>query len=230
MQQKHNLMIVEDSPKLNAMLTEYFKQQSFEVTSVSNGEEACKKIIALKPDIVLLDLMLPGEDGLSVCRKVRHRYSGKIMILTASDDDFDHVSALEIGADDFITKPIKPRVLLARIRNILRHHAKSPTQREAHILDSGQLHLNSSRQSCHFAGEEIILTQSEFKLLWLLASNPDEILSRDRLVLELKGIEYDGLDRSIDNKVMSLRKKLHERMEQRRILTIRGQGYVFSPN
>ena len=227
---KHTLYIIEDDTKLREMLTEYFSSQDFDVTSFESGDSVAAVIIEKQPDLVILDLMLPGVDGLTICRQIRSGYQGKVVMLTASDDDFDHVAALEIGADDFITKPIKPRVLLARMRMLLRRPANG-NKGQKKTIEFGQLFLNEARKSCILNGDSIPMSDSEFDLLWALASSPDQALSRDELTKILRGIEYDGLDRTVDNKVVGLRKKLGDTSTTpKRIITVRGKGYLFVPD
>ncbi|CAM3232598.1 response regulator [Vibrio neptunius] len=231
-----SLFIVEDDIKLRSMLEEYFVKQDFEVTTFEDGSSAVEAVVQHQPDLLLLDLMLPGMDGLTICRQIRAKYSGKVLMLTASDDDFDHVAALEIGADDFVSKPIKPRVLLARMRMLLRRNSLSETSTEIDskplsTLTYGQLSLNQARKICVLDGTQVSMSDSDFDLLWILASAPDEVLSRDFLTQTLRGIEYDGLDRTIDNKVVSLRKKLGDNSATpKRIITVRGKGYLFVPD
>jgi len=226
---QHKMIIVEDDLKLQTMLKDYFITQGFEVTTLDDGEAAAHTIIAQQPDIVLLDLMLPVMDGLTICRQTRSSYRGKILMLTASDDDFDHVAGLETGADDFVTKPIKPRVLLARVRSLLRRQEvqDTPTQ-DDELLTFGRLVLKNRYKKCELAGQVLPLTDSEFDLLWLLASHPDTPLSRDYLTQALRGIEYDGIDRTVDNKVVRLRKLLgDDKAPAEKVQTIRGKGYLF---
>ncbi|MGF1770167.1 response regulator [Enterovibrio makurazakiensis] len=231
------LFIVEDDDKLRQLLSSYFREQDFEVQAFDQGETAIAAILSEQPDIVMLDLMLPDIDGLTICRQIRPHFSGKVLMLTASDDDFDHVAALEIGADDFVTKPIKPRVLLARLRALIRR-TDTQTQTAEHspsialnTLVYGSLTLNKSRKRCALAEKHIPLSDSEFDLLWLLAESADKVLSRDTLTLAVRGIEYDGLDRTVDNKVVSLRKKLGDNPSSPcRIITVRGKGYLFVPD
>ncbi|CAH1607614.1 DNA-binding transcriptional regulator RstA [Vibrio jasicida] len=227
---KQSLIIVEDDPKLQAMLSEYFAEQGFEVSCFDNGTDAPEAILESQPDLVLLDLMLPGQDGLSVCRQIRECYKGKVLMLTASDDDFDHVAALEIGADDFVTKPIKPRVLLARIRMLLRRKETTASDSDT-CLEIGVLCLNRLRKACNLNHEPIALTDGEFDLLWVLASHPEQTLSREWLTKTLRGIEYDGTDRTIDNRIVTLRKKLSDSTTPpQKIITVRGKGYLFMPD
>ncbi|WP_153447076.1 response regulator transcription factor [Vibrio algicola] len=223
-----SMVIVEDDIKLQTMLKDYFLQQQFVVEVLSNGENITKLIESINPDIIILDLMLPNEDGLSICRRIRQKYLGKIVMLTASDDDFDHVAALEVGADDFITKPIKPRVLLARLRAVLRRNYHLSVENTEHcVFDS--LQLDSTCKKCHLNNALISLTDSEFDLLWHLAQSPNTPVSRDILTKQLRGIDYDGIDRTIDNKIVSLRKKLHDDPSSpNKIITVRGKGYLFS--
>lgn len=231
-----SLFIVEDDIKLRSMLEEYFVKQDFEVTTFEDGSSAVEAVVQHQPDLLLLDLMLPGMDGLTICRQIRAKYSGKVLMLTASDDDFDHVAALEIGADDFVSKPIKPRVLLARMRMLLRRNSLGEASTDIdskplNTLTYGQLSLNQARKICILDGAQVSMSDSDFDLLWILASSPDEVLSRDFLTQTLRGIEYDGLDRTIDNKVVSLRKKLDDNSATpKRIITVRGKGYLFVPD
>ncbi|EGQ9938465.1 response regulator [Vibrio vulnificus] len=230
MVEDQKLIIVEDDIKLQQMLSDYFMSQGFSVITVDNGTDAPEMILNEKPALVLLDLMLPGQDGLSVCRQIRDAYNGKILMLTASDDDFDHVAALEIGADDFVNKPIKPRVLLARVRMLLRRPDVAVNQ-DANNCRYGTLKLNRIRRECQLADQTINLTDGEFDLLWLLATSAQQVLSRESLTKALRGIEYDGVDRTIDNRVVTLRKKLNDTTTPpKKILTVRGKGYMFMPD
>ncbi|UPQ89121.1 response regulator [Vibrio sinaloensis] len=228
-----SLVIVEDDLKLSQMLADYFTSLEFTVTTFPSGQQAIPYITVYQPDIVILDLMLPDIDGLTICRQIRPDYSGKVLMLTASDDDFDHVAALEIGADDFVNKPIKPRVLLARMRMLLRRvsgHCEVE-QQSGNLRKFDALELNGARKVCRLHGQEVTMSDSEFDLLWALANAPDEVLSRDVLTKTLRGIEYDGLDRTVDNKIVSLRKKLGDTSATpKRILTVRGKGYLFVPD
>lgn len=234
---KPRLILVEDDEKLSKVLCQYFNKHDYDTLAVLNGSEAPGIILKEKPDLVILDLMLPGKDGLTVCREVRPGFDGKIMMLTANDDDMDQVAALEMGVDDYVTKPIKPRVLLARLRMLLRRDTpkatptaivntdKTKTAREKRF---GQLHMHQSLRECHLGEEFVALTSGEFDLLWLLASSPDQIFSRDELTHAVRGIEYDGLDRTVDNRIASLRKKLGDSSQRpKRIVTVRGKGYLF---
>lgn len=235
------IVLVEDDEKLCELLANYLRQQQFEVITVHDGLQAPDVIISHQPDLVVLDLMLPGMDGLSICRKIRGKVQSKIMILTASDDDIDHVAGLEVGGDDFVNKPIKPRVLLARIRMLLRRQindtnldcdaACQATASDELEHRYGTLTINHRSRNCEMDGETVCLTDSEFNLLWLLASHPDEVLTREFLVMETRGIKYDGLDRTIDNKIVTLRKKLGDNPSlPRKIITVRGKGYLFVPD
>ncbi|MCU4201184.1 response regulator transcription factor CarR [Vibrio cholerae] len=232
MSNQPSLYIIEDDTKLREMLAEYMTNQGFQVTTFATGETAPEQILLNQPDLVLLDLMLPGENGLTICRQIRAQFLGKILMLTASDDDFDHVAALEMGADDFVNKPIKPRVLLARIRMLMRREERTSASADAtHLLQFGALLLNQSRRYCELDGEVINLSDSEFDLLWLLASAADQVVSREFLTKSLRGIEYDGLDRTVDNKIVTLRKKLcDDSSTPKRIITVRGKGYLFVPD
>ncbi|WP_295893646.1 response regulator [uncultured Vibrio sp.] len=226
---KIKMIIVEDDLKLQQLLKSYFVSQDFDVTTLDDGNDAAKTILSQQPDIVLLDLMLPVTDGLTICRQTRSHYQGKILMLTASEDDFDHVAGLETGADDYVTKPIKPRVLLARVRSLLRRQESNTIPLDdSEQRQFNQLVLKNTYKRCELSGVALSLTDSEFDLLWLLANNPDTPLSRDYLTQTLRGIEYDGIDRTIDNKIVRLRKLLgDDKTPAEKIQTIRGKGYLF---
>lgn len=230
------ILLVEDDEKLAEILASYFSRNGFEVNAAYTGEKAIEQLDHFVPDIIILDLMLPGMDGLSLCRHIRSGFDGKILFLTASDDDMDQVAALEMGADDFVCKPLQPRVLLARIRMLLRRKEQEGSgdlsgghKSENNSLVLGALELRKKQQLCFLEDQEVSLTSGEFDLLWLLASHADEPLSRDELVLKTRGIEYDGLDRTIDNRIVSLRKKLGDSSSRpRHIITVRGKGYLLA--
>lgn len=222
------IVIVEDDDKFREMLAEYFQTEGFKVATTRLGLEAPALVEKVYPDLVLLNLMLKDQDGLTICRQIRTWFTGKILILTASDDDFDHVAALEMGADDFVVKPIKPRVLLARIRVLLRQTSSFDTTPQNRQLEFGQFVLSQSNRRCVLAGNTITLTDFEFDLLWLLAQSAGNILSRDVLTKELRGIDYDGIDRSVDNRIVALRKKLEiNPTVPQGIITVYGRGYLF---
>lgn len=237
-----SLCLVEDDKELSSLMAKYLQQHGFDVTTVTDGTHAVESILLEQPEIVVLDLMLPGKDGLTICRELRPQYQGGILFLTASEDDIDHVAGLEIGADDYITKPVKPRVLLARIRMLLRHlgnameratesTATPPKGDSKNRLSFGILSICNSSRSVELNNKTVSLTTSEFDLLWLLASHAEEILTRDFIYRSLRGREYDGMDRAIDTNVANLRKKLGDSSSlSKRLLTVRGKGYLFVPD
>lgn len=230
------ILLIEDDQKLATLLSTYITNFGFKVNIVANGNEAVTQILSISPGLVILDLMLPGQDGLSICREVRNQYAGKILMLTASGDDMDQVAALEMGADDFVQKPVQPRVLLARIRALLRRNEQSTEINSVQNtnpkeLRFGDLFVNQSLQRCQLLDELVPLTPSEFTLLWHLATHSEQVQSREALLKSLRNIEYDGLDRSIDNKIAQLRKKLNDDAARPRgIITVRGKGYMFVPD
>ena len=227
------ILLVEDDTRLSALIQEYLQKQAMVVTIEHRGDLACNRIIAESPDLVILDLMLPGMDGLEVCKTVRPQYAGPIMMLTARDEDIDQVVGLEIGADDYITKPVQPRVLLARIRALMRRFSNTSSTQQAQQVEKseysyGCFTISATAREAWLHDEVLDLTTNDFDLLWLLASNPGEIFTRDTILENLRGIDYDGIDRSVDIRVSRLRKKLGDDTgHPLRIKTIRGKGYLF---
>ena len=231
---KIRIFIVEDDVKLLTLIQEYLSAQGYEVTGETQGDRAPDRIIREIPDLVILDLMLPGLDGLSVLRRIRSQYDEPVLILTAKEDDMDQVAGLESGADDYVKKPVIPRILLARIRALLRRknscldtNQLSEKISEDH-LEFGALIIENASRRVRLDNEEIILPTSEYDLLWYLAKNSGKIISREELYLELKGYDYDGLDRGMDMAVSRLRKKMGDNTKSPfRIKTVWGKGYLF---
>ena len=227
------ILLVEDDTRLSALIQEYLQKQAMLVSIEHRGDLACDRIIADSPDLVILDLMLPGMDGLEVCKAVRPQYAGPIMMLTARDEDIDQVVGLEIGADDYVTKPVQPRVLLARIRALMRRFSNNGSavqaqQSEKSEYSYGSFTISISAREAWLHDEALDLTTNDFDLLWLLASNPGKIFTRDAILESLRGIDYDGIDRSVDIRISRLRKKLSDDTgHPLRIKTIRGKGYLF---
>ena len=230
------VLIVEDDERLADLTREYLESNGMQVGVEGDGSAAVERIKTEQPDLVILDLMLPGEDGLSICRLVRPYYTGPIIMLTARDDDLDQVLGLEMGADDYLSKPVRPRVLLARIRALLRRVKDSNANRENGIEgEDGQTRVtfanlvvdNSMREA--WLDEQVIeLTSAEFDLLWLLSSNAGRVLSREEIFTALRGIEYDGQDRSIDVRISRIRPKIgDDPLQPKRIKTVRSKGYLF---
>ncbi|RMF12960.1 MAG: response regulator [Gammaproteobacteria bacterium] len=230
------ILIVEDDERLADLTREYLESNGLVVSVEGNGTRAIERIEQEQPDLVVLDLMLPGEDGLSICRKVRPAYSGPILMLTARTDDLDQVLGLEMGADDYMCKPVRPRVLLARIRALLRRIKEQAAQdggsgsqdEEPVRLEFNDLVIDRSMREAWLEEQSIDLTSAEFDLLWLLASNAGRVLSREEIFTALRGIEYDGQDRSIDVRVSRIRPKIgDDPVHPRRIKTVRSKGYLF---
>ena len=222
-----HVLIIEDDVRLAELTRDYLEANGFQVTVESEGSRGVEQIQALQPDLVILDLMLPGEDGLSICRRARPDYSGPILMLTARTDDMDQVLGLEMGADDYVPKPVQPRVLLARMRALLRR-ADNTEQGGDVRLSFGNLEIDSATREAWLEGDRIDLTSAEFDLLWLLASNAGRVLTREEIFSDLRGIKYDGQDRSIDVRVSRIRPKIGDDPNHpHRIKTVRSKGYLF---
>lgn len=226
------VLIVEDDERLATLTREYLEGNGFQVEVEGDGARAVERIHQVQPDLVILDVMLPGEDGLSICRRVKMNLDLPILMLTARADDMDQVLGLEMGADDYVAKPVRPRVLLARIRALLRRAETSPTalntDETQSRLDYGGLVIDSAMREAWLNGEGVDLTSAEFDLLWLLATHAGRVLTREEIFTSLRGIEYDGQDRSIDVRISRIRPKIgDDPVHPRRIKTVRSKGYLF---
>ena len=230
-QEAWQILIVEDDQRLAELTREYLESNGLHVAIEGNGAVAAQRIIDEQPDLVILDLMLPGEDGLSICRKVRERFNGPILMLTARTDDTDQIQGLDLGADDYVCKPVRPRLLLARIQALLRRSEPEPSvPQKPRRLEFGPLVVDDALREAWLQGNGIELTSAEFDLLWLLVSNAGRILSREEIFTALRGIGYDGQDRSIDVRISRIRPKIGDDPDHPRLIkTIRSKGYLFVP-
>ncbi len=229
------ILLVEDDARLANLVREYLEKHGFRVMVEHRGDQALARIQAECPDLLVLDLMLPGMDGFDICRAVRPDFPGPILMLTARDEDIDQVVGLELGADDYVTKPVQPRVLLARLRALVRRFglagAKVGESQTDAPVTFGKLRIESQSRNVILDGSPVELSTGEFDLLVLLARHAGEVLSRDGILKALRGIGYDGLDRSVDIAVSRLRRKLgDDAAHPFRIKTVRGRGYLFVPD
>jgi two-component system response regulator RstA len=223
------VLLVEDSARLAASIRDYLEQHGFEVTTEGDGLAAANNFERLKPDLVILDLMLPGKDGLALCREIRRNHRVPILILTARGENIDQVLGLEMGADDYVVKPVEPRVLLARIEAILRRAAAPASRAAEPTVHAGRLTIDAARRSAAIEGREVDLTTGDFDILWLLASRQGNVVTRDEILRVVRGISYDGLDRSIDARICRLRRKLQDAGgAESMIKTVRLRGYLFA--
>ena len=225
----NRILLVEDNKKLSKLIMEYLTNHDFLVHCESRGDKAVYRILNENYFLVIIDLNLPGLNGLQICKLVRKSFNGFILMLTASESDDDQITGLNDGADDYVKKPIQPQVLLARIHALSRR--TSPRQSDKTKLIFEKLVIDLEKREVKFKNKLIDLKPSEFDLLVLLATNPGTSLTRDNIMQALRGIDYDGVDRTIDLRISYLRNKLGDNPnEPFRIKTVRGKGYVFQPD
>ncbi len=226
------ILIVEDDKRLSALIGAYLSQRGYEIHVEERGDTAEQRVADCKPHLLILDLMLPGMDGLSICRAIRDSYRGPIMVLTAKTSDMDQVLCLEMGADDFVKKPVDPMVLLARIRSLLRRTETKDGERVetagGSSVTCNSLSIDTASRAVFLCGNEVELTTGEYDLLLYLVQNPGTVITREALYSHLRGMEYDGVDRSVDVYISRLRKKLGDHSSPpARIKTVWGTGYLF---
>ncbi len=223
----HRVLVVEDDAPLASMVADFLAVHGFDVSIEGRGDTAVMRIQEDHPDAVVLDVNLPGLDGFSICRAIRTNYRGPIIMLTARGEEIDEVLGLEAGADDYMAKPVRPRALLARLQMHLRR--ATPEDQGSGSITVGALAVDVGRRVVELDGAAIDLTTAEFELLHLLAIHAGETLSRNDIYLEIHGVKYDGLDRSIDLRISRLRKKLgDDPAHPQRIKSVRGVGYMLS--
>ncbi|MFC3032239.1 response regulator [Pseudoalteromonas fenneropenaei] len=226
------ILLVEDDVSLAQWVAEYLTNQGYTTVCCARGDLAVEQVKKLNPDLVLLDLMLPGQDGISVCRALRQFYHKPIIMMTAKDEEMDEVIGLEVGASDYVIKPVRPRALLARIKSALRLPQEADSSKTAATqLVVGNLVIDSQARKVLLDGSEVIVSTSEYLLLNFLASHAGEVVSRDAVFKATKGREYDGLDRSVDVLISALRKKFNDDPQNpEKIKTIWGRGYLLVPS
>ncbi len=220
------ILIIEDEPKVARLARDYLEKNNYRVFIANDGKSGLATARGEKPDLLILDLMLPEMDGLDVCRALRRESDIPIIMLTARAEETDRLIGLELGADDYITKPFSPRELVARVRALLRR-AKGRVYQSG-IIRVSDLELNTESHTLDLAGEDIHLTRIEFNLLETMARHPSQIFSRAQLLENLHGVAYIGYDRSIDAHIKNLRRKIEDNpAEPKYILTVYGVGYKF---
>jgi DNA-binding response OmpR family regulator len=217
------VLVVDDEPKLAAIARDYLVAAGFVVIVAPDGPQGLALTRRERPDLVVLDLMLPGMDGLDVCREIRRESSVPIIMLTARVEETDKLIGLELGADDYLTKPFSPRELVARVRVILRRAAGGEPPE---LIRAGELTLDRTRYQVELSGRSMDLTPTEFEILATLAGQPGRIFSRDQLLSAAHGVSFDGYERAIDWHIRNLRRKL-ESDDDTHIVTVHGVGYKY---
>lgn len=221
------VLIVDDDKNICDLLRLYLEKEGYSVILSHDGEEAVVKFNALKPDIVLLDVMLPGLDGWQVCREIRKKSNIPILMITAKSDTFDKVLGLELGADDYIVKPFDSKEVIARIKAVVRRTGQSPAEMEAREVRYDKLSVNMTRYELKVDGKVVDAPPKELELLFYLASNPNRVYTRDQLLDEVWGFEYYGDSRTIDVHIKRLREKLEGVSDKWELKTVWGVGYKF---
>jgi DNA-binding response OmpR family regulator len=220
------ILVIDDEPKIVEICQDYLVKAGYKVSHAYDGLTGLALAQRFQPDLVVLDLMLPGMDGLEVCRELRIESNVPIIMLTACVEESDKLIGLELGADDYITKPFSPRELVARVRTVLRRGTGNP---QVEIIHAGDLTLDRGHYSARFPDREISLTPTEFDLLATLASQPGRIFSRAQLLTALHGVAFESYERAIDSHIRNLRRKIEPLDgETNYIITVHGAGYKFN--
>jgi len=220
-----NILIIDDDGKLNNLLIDYFSKFGFKTTAVTHPEEGFKVLRRRLPDILILDVMLPGMDGFEVCKEIRREYSVPIIMLTARGEVTDRIVGLELGADDYLPKPFEPRELVARIQSVLR---RSSENLKSDLVKFGRLIVDFKKRSVLLDGRPVDLTAAEFEILSVFVKNPGRVLNRDQILEKIRGIEWEPFNRSVDVLMSRLRQKLNDDPKNPSFFkTVWGTGYMF---
>ena len=225
--EKPHILVVEDDASLADWVSDYLLDNGYDISLSDRGDEAVNLIKIDDPDIVILDINLPVKSGFEVCREVRAFYTKPILMLTARGDESDEVTGIECGATDYLIKPVRPKALLARVKALLQGNESAPAA--SHTREYGDFRIDSESRSVYLNEQSVDLSSHEFNLLWLLTEKAGETLSRDEIVSQMRGIEYDGFNRSVDILISRLRKKLNDDSSKpKKIKTVWGKGYMFA--
>jgi DNA-binding response OmpR family regulator len=220
------ILVIDDEPQIADLCRDYLVAAGFEVLTAGDGPKGLALARRERPDLVVLDLMLPGMDGLDVCRELRRESSVPIIMLTARVEESDKLVGLELGADDYLTKPFSPRELVARVRTVLRRAGGSPT---IEVIRAGTLTLDRARYKVQLPDREVTLTPTEFEILAALAAQPGRVFSRGQLLSAARGVAFESYERAIDSHIRNLRRKIEPpEDEPQYILTVHGIGYKFA--
>jgi DNA-binding response OmpR family regulator len=218
------ILVVDDEAQIVDLLRSYLRRDGFDVEQAGDGEAALDAFVRLRPDLVILDLMLPRLDGREVCRRIRDTSSTPIIMLTARDEETDKLLGLELGADDYITKPFSPREVVARVRAVLRRGGREPVE----TVRAGDLVIDLKAHEVTLAGRRVELTPTEFRLLEILASHPNQVFTRMQLIDRVQGHAFEGYERTVDAHVKNLRSKVEpDARNPHYIVTVYGIGYKF---
>ena len=226
------ILIVDDDKALCGLIKRYLTENGFTTLIANDGGEMYQQLEQATPDLIIMDLMLPGDDGLTLAKGIRNKGNIPIIILSARGDEVDRIVGLEVGADDYLPKPFNPRELLARIRSVLRRSQTNQVQESSDTAEIvfGDFRVQPQSRQLFIDNEEIVLTSGEFTLLEVFVNNPNRLLSRDSLLQLLKGYEHQPYDRSIDVRITRLRRKIEpDPSKPTYIRTIWGEGYMFNP-
>ena len=223
----YRILVADDDPNVHQSLNAYFRREGYQMLSAYDGEQAVQCVRMQRPDMMILDIMMPGMDGLSVCREIRKTSNLPIIMLTAKGDEFDKLLGLEMGADDYITKPFSPREVLARVKAVLRRmHEMREDDKSAHLVIAN-LEIDMNAFTVKLNGEQIPCTPKETEILWTLASNPGMVFSREHMLQSIWGYDFLGDTRAVDSHIKRIRAKLCSDANGWDIKTVWGVGYRF---
>ena len=223
----HKVLIVDDDINVHQSLMPYFRREGYTILSAYDGEEAIRMLQTVRPDMIILDIMIPKIDGLQVCREVRRDNNTPIIMLSAKSEEFDKLLGLELGADDYITKPFSPREVLARIKAVFRRIREMKDDTRVSVINVDNLEIDMSAFTVHLNGQTIPCTPKEIEILWTLAGNPGMVFSREHLLQSIWGYDFLGDTRAVDSHIKRIRAKLCQEGNRWDIKTVWGVGYRF---
>jgi len=221
------IWVLDDEENIRNLIRRYLEKEGYRVRTFATAEELNNALVSSKPDMFILDIMLPGEDGLSLCRSIRESYDLPIIFVSARGEEFDRVLGLEMGGDDYLAKPFSPRELIIRVKNIFRRLQPAESGTEKKELSYENMTISPEKRIVTVNDEEINFTGKEFDLFFVLAGSPNRPFSREMLLEKIWGLDYEGEERAIDDTIKRIRKKIREKGARPRLTTVWGYGYKF---